>query len=97
MPYRPWPAPGMVEGPIPTPSWVPWGNARSWGGGGCGVMLVRLKAGVGAWDRGWLGDVSGVFVVGSVVVLRGAGGWVSGRSEGWIMLTISTVMVGGSW
>jgi len=52
---------------------------------------------MGAWGRGWLGGVDGDFVVGSVVMLYGPGGWVRGRSEGWIMLTISTVMVGGSW
>ena len=56
-----------------------------------------MEASVGAWGTGWLGDVGGIFVVGSVVMLGGAERWVSGRSEGSIMLTISTVMVGGSW
>ena len=58
-------------------------------------MVVGLEVSVGAW--GCLGGVGGVFVVGSVVILCGAEGWISGSSEGWIMLTISTVMVGGSW
>jgi hypothetical protein len=60
-------------------------------------MVVGLDVSVGVWGRGWLGGVDGGFVVGSVVMLCGPGGWVRGRSEGWIMLTISTVMVGGSW
>ena len=70
---------------------------RLWGGGGCGVVVVGLDVSVGAWGRGWLGGVVGGFVVGSVVMLCGPGGWVRGRSEGLIMLTISTVMVSGSW
>ena len=60
-------------------------------------MMVGLDVSVGVWGRGGLGGVDGGFIVGSVVMLCGPGGWVRGRSEGWIMLTISTVMVGGSW
>ena len=60
-------------------------------------MVVGLDVSVGVWGGGWLGGVDRDFVVGSVVMLCGPGGWVRGRSEGWMMLTISTVMVGGSW
>ena len=41
---------GMVDGPMPTPSWVPWGNARPWGCVGCGGVLLGMTVEGGAVD-----------------------------------------------
>jgi hypothetical protein len=73
MPYRPWPAFGMVDGPMPTPSWVPCGNDRFWGWVGYGGMLLGV---------GGEGGVVGVLLaVGTALVLCGVAVWVVGWSR----------------
>ena len=72
MPYRPWPAFGMVDGSMPTPSRVPWGNDRFWGLVGCGGMLL----GVG----GEGGVVVVLLAVGTSMALCGVAVWAVGWS-----------------
>ena len=78
MTYRPWPAFGMVDGPMPTPSWVPWGKSRVWGRGGCGGVQLGVAA-----DGGAAGVLSACWsgAAGMVLAVAGQSG-VSGWSVG---------------
>ena len=61
---------GMVDGPMPTPSWVPCGNVRFWGWVGCVGMLLGVGGG---------GGVVGVLLtVSTALVLCGVAVWVVG-------------------
>ena len=56
---------------MPTPSWMPWGNDRSWGLVGCGGVL---------WGVGGKGGVVGALL--AVGTSTHFAGWRYGRSDG---------------
>ena len=94
---------------MPNPSWVPWGNSRPCGRGGCGSGVSGVVAAGGAEEVLEVGQ-SGSVGVGPVVggqfrvswwvggsgVSGGSVAWSSGMSSGWMMRTISAVMWVGS-
>ena len=96
----------MVDDPMPTPSWVPWGNDRSWGLVGCGGVSLGVAVEGGAVGALLAVGTSTAFcgVAVCAVVWSGASGssvwsarWSNGRSSGWMMSTMSAVMFVGRW
>ena len=63
--------------PMPTPSWVPWGNSSPFGRGGCGSEASGVVSAAG------VGEALGAGQSGGVGVGSGVGGW--SRVSGCVM------------